>query len=96
MTTRPQPLILPTIMTTLTFDTLQLTTSLKQAGIPAEQAEAVVRVIVESQSGLVTNEHLDAQLEKALSPLRTDLAVLKWMMGVLLASALSLVVKAFF
>jgi hypothetical protein len=29
-------------MTTLTFDTLQLTTSLKQAGIPAEQAEAVV------------------------------------------------------
>jgi hypothetical protein len=53
-------------------------------------------VIVESQNGLVTNEHLDSQLEKALSPLRTDLAVLKWMTGVLLASALSLVIKTFF
>ncbi|MCX7193872.1 MAG: hypothetical protein NTY60_09675 [Proteobacteria bacterium] len=55
-----------------------------------------MRVIVESQAGLVTNEHLDIQLGKALSPLRTDLAVLKWMMCVLLVSALSLVVKTFF
>lgn len=53
-------------------------------------------MIVEAQTGLVTNEHLDNQLEKVLAPLRTDLAVLKWMMGVLLASALSLVVKTFF
>ncbi|MGX2032636.1 MULTISPECIES: hypothetical protein [Methylocaldum] len=35
-------------------------------------------------------------LETALAPIRTDLAVLKWMMGVLLAGVLSLVLKAFF
>ena len=31
-----------------------------------------------------------------LAPIRTDLAVLKWMMGVLLACALSLILKTFF
>jgi hypothetical protein len=34
-------------------------------------------------------------LEMALSPLKTDLAVLKWMMGVRLAGVISLVLKAF-
>ena len=29
-------------MTTVTFDTLELTDSLKKSGIPAEQAEAIV------------------------------------------------------
>ena len=33
---------------------------------------------------------------KALAPIRADLAVLKWMMGVLLAGVLSLVMKTFF
>jgi hypothetical protein len=36
----------------------------------------------------------DLQLE--LAPVRSDLAVLKWMMGVLLAGVLSLILKAFF
>lgn len=42
LTTPAEPPILSPTMTTLTFDTLQLTNALKQAGIPAEQAEAVV------------------------------------------------------
>ena len=41
-------------MTTITFDTLELVDKLKTAGIPQEQAEAVVRVIAEAQNGLVT------------------------------------------
>jgi hypothetical protein len=41
---------------------------------------------------LVTKTDLDA----ALVPLRTDMAVLKWMMGVLLAGVISLMLKAFF
>lgn len=79
-------------MATVTFDTLELTESLKKAGIPAEQAEAVVRAIAKAQDSLVTKTDLDT----ALAPLRTDLAVLKWMMGVLLAGVISLVLKSFF
>ena len=79
-------------MTTITFDTLELVDKLKAAGIPPEQAEAVVRVIADSQVRLVTKD----DLEMALSPLKTDLAVLKWMIGMLLAGVMSLVLKAFF
>jgi hypothetical protein len=83
-------------MATITFDTLHLADKLKAAGIPPVQAEAVVRVIAEAQDELVTKVHLDNTLEKALAPIRTDLVVLKWMMGVLLAGVLSLILKTFF
>jgi hypothetical protein len=79
-------------MTTITFATLELVDRLKTAGIPQEQAEAVVRVIAEAQNRLVTKD----DLEIALSPLKTDLAVLKWMMGILIAGVLSIVLKTFF
>jgi hypothetical protein len=79
-------------MTTITFDTLKLVDKLKAAGISQEQAEAVVRVIAEAQDELVTKTYLDIKLSLIL----TDLAILKWMMGVLLAGVLSLVLKAFF
>lgn len=35
-------------------------------------------------------------LEQAFAPLRTDLTVLKWMMGFLLAGVMSLILKGFF
>jgi len=46
-------------MTTITFDTLELVDKLKTAGIPQEQAEAVVRVIAEAQNRLVTKDDLE-------------------------------------
>ena len=79
-------------MTTITFDTLELVDKLKTAGIPQEQAEAVVRVIADAQIKLVTKD----DLEISLSPLKTDLAVLKWMIGILIAGVMSLVLKTFF
>ena len=79
-------------MTTVTFDTLELVEKLKSSGIPQEQAEAVVRTIAEAQIQLVTKTDLDI----ALAPIRTDLAILKWMIGVLLAGVISLVLRAFF
>lgn len=85
-------------MTTITFDTLHLVDRLKSAGIPQDQAEAVIRVIAEAQDSLVTKD----VLEIALAPLKTDLAVLKsdsitlkWMMGIIIAGVMSLVIKAF-
>ena len=83
-------------MTTITFDTLHLVDKLKAAGFPPEQAEAVVRAIGEAQEELVTKIYLDHTLEKTLAPIRTDLTLLKWMMGLLLAGVMSLVLKGFF
>jgi len=57
---------------------------------------AVVRVIAKSQDSLVTQDHLDRKLVSSLAPLLTDLAVLKWMMGLVMAGVMSLVLKSFF
>lgn len=73
------------------FDTFKLVDRLKAAGFASEQPEAIVRIISEAQGDLVTRK--DLQIE--LAPVRTDSAVLKWMMGVLLAGVISLILKAF-
>ena len=83
-------------MTTITFDTLQLVDKLKAAGFQQAQAEAVIRVIAEAQDTLVTKDYFDYKLEKELAPVKTDQAIQKWMIGVLLAGVMSLVLKAFF
>ena len=83
-------------MTTVTFDTLELVQKLTTSGIPAAQAEAIVRTISEAQDRLVTRDYIDLKFQQELAPIKIDLAVLKWMMGLLLASTISLVLKAFF
>ena len=83
-------------MTTITFDTLHFVQRLEAAGIPREQAEVVVRVIADAQETLATKEYIDHQLDTKLAPIYTDLAVLKWMMGLIMAGVLSIVVKTFF
>jgi len=80
-------------MATITFDTLQLVEQLRSAGIPQDQAEPVVKVIAKSQGNLVTSDHFDAKLESSLAPLRTDLVVLKWLMGLMIAGVMSLVLN---
>jgi len=51
-----------------------------------------LKLVDKLKDELVTKTYLDIKL----SPIITDLAVLKWMMGVLLAGVLSLFLKAFF
>lgn len=68
-------------MTTITFDTLELADKLKAAGFAPEQAEAVVRVVVEAQTSRVTCDYLDARL----SDNKVDL--IKWIASMLLAQA---------
>lgn len=79
-------------MTTVTFDTLDLVDRLKTAGFQAEHAEAVVRVIAKSQDELVTKR--DLQIE--LAPLRADLLLIKWMLGLLLGGMVAILVRMFF
>jgi hypothetical protein len=78
-------------MAAVTFDTLELTGILKQSGIEQAQAEAIVKAIVKSHEELVTKGYLDLKL----SPIYTDLAVLKWMMGLLLGGVVSIMLKLF-
>jgi hypothetical protein len=81
---------------TITFNSLRVADKLKSAGFTAEQAEAVVWVIAEAQEDLVTIKDLDA----ALSPLKTDLAVLKtevsqikWMLGFVIGGIIAILAK---
>lgn len=73
------------------FDTFKLVDRLKAAGFASEQPEAIVGIISEAQDDLVTRKDLQIKL----APVRTDSAVLKRMMGVLLAGVMSLILKAF-
>ena len=83
-------------MATIPINPQRISDKLKTAGFTAEQAGAVVRVIVETQDELVTRNDLDA----ALSPLRTDLAVikaemtqLKWLQGLVIGGIVAILVK---
>lgn len=79
-------------MSTVTFDTLELVNLLKVAGFPADQADAVVRVIAKSHDELITKR--DLQIE--LAPIRTDLMFIKWMLGIQMAGIIALILKSFF
>jgi hypothetical protein len=46
-------------MTTITFDTQEAVIKLKSVGVSQEQADAFVRVIVESQHELATKRDID-------------------------------------
>lgn len=83
-------------MATVTFDTYDFVVKMKEAGFDEKQAEAVVRVVSLSQSELVTNLHFDLKIEKELAPIKAELLVIKWMMGVLIAIAVANFAKQFF
>ena len=61
-------------------------------GFDRAQAEAVVRAIAEAQDELITRK----DLEIALAPVKTDLALLKWGVGLVIAGVAAQIMKAFF
>lgn len=61
-------------MSTITFDTLDATRRLRDAGFDEKQAETVVRVLADAQDRLVTREHFDAETR-----------LMRWMIGASLA-----------
>ena len=78
-------------MTTMTIDTLNLADKLESAGFNRDQAAVVMRAIAESQDELVTKQDLDI----ALAPIKTDLAVFKWGTGLVIAGVAAQLFKAF-
>ena len=72
-------------MTTITFDTLEATRKLRDAGFDEKQSETVVRVLSDAQSNLVTREHFDAKF-----------ALVQWMLGAVLVLAIANFAKQYF
>jgi hypothetical protein len=83
-------------MGTLTFDTLDFTRKLRDAGFDERQAEAVVRVMAEAQTALVSKEHFDSKLETLETRLESKMDKLSWMMGILIALAIANFAKQYF
>lgn len=81
-------------MASITFDTHKFIRRLKDAGVPEPQAEAMAEALRDAQgeAELVTKQ--DLQLE--LAPIKADVQLIKWMLGILLAGVASLVIKSFF
>ena len=61
-----------------------------------KQAEAVVRVVADAQSHLVTREHFDVKLELLETKIDAKFDKLSWMMGILIALAIANFAKQFF
>ncbi len=90
-------------MGTVTFDTQEFVSKLRAAGLDEKQADAVVRVIADAQSHLVTREHFDAKAELFETKFDAKFAVveakmekLSWMLGAVLAVAIANFAKQFF
>jgi len=81
-------------MAAITFDTHKFIRKLKDAGFEEKQAEALTEALLSAieDSELVTRK--DLQIE--LAPIKSDLSVVKWMLGLLLGGVAALILKGFF
>ena len=80
-------------MAAVTFDTHKFVRKLKDSGFEEKQAESLIEALQAAitESELVTKK--DLQIE--LAPLKADLNLLKWMLGALLALAITNFAKQF-
>ena len=87
-------------MTTVTFDTLKFTQRLEKAGIPHDQAVAMAEAQKESLSEIM-EAHLATKMDVQDVKLKQvehdgQFALIKWMLGILIAGVLSIIVKVIF
>ena len=92
-------------MMTATFDTHRFVRRLEAAGLPTPQAESIADAFKEAQgaSDSVTRKDLQiesaalrADLQRELAPIKSDLLLLKWMMGLMTGGVIALILKSFF
>ena len=83
-------------MSTITFDTHEFVSKLRAAGFDEKQAEAVVRMVTEAQSNLVTRDHFDNKLEMLETKFESKFDKLSWMFAALIAIAVANFAKQFF
>jgi len=81
-------------MSTVTFDTLKFVKTLEASGIDTKQAEAIASAYRDATSDQELVTKIDLQLE--LAPIKSELHMMKWMMGLILGGVVALVLKSFF
>ncbi len=81
-------------MATITLDTLKIVEKLRAGGIPDEQAKAISEAFRDASGEADLASKKDLQIE--LAPIRADINLIKWMLGILLGGVLTLILKAFF
>lgn len=81
-------------MGAVTFDTLKFVKTLEAGGLSEAQAESIATAYRDASvdQELVTKK--DLQLE--LTPIKSELHMMKWMMGLILGGVVALVLKSFF
>jgi Protein of unknown function (DUF1640) len=89
-------------MASITFDTHLLVKRLKDKGMPEEQAETVVSIMRESYNDAVNESASKSDikqlitkedLQKEISPMRTNLAVLMWGQGLIILTVVVPAIK---
>jgi hypothetical protein len=79
-------------MSTTVFDTLAYAKRLKAAGVPEAQAEAQAEALAAAISSEIVTRR-DLQIE--LAPIRSDIQIMKWMLGFNLALSVTILFKIF-
>jgi len=77
-------------MSATVFDTLAYSKRLQAAGVPATQAEAQAEALAAAISNQLATK---ADITEATAPIRTDVAVLKWMVGFNIALSVGILAK---
>ena len=98
-------------MSTITFDTLRYAKQLEASGIPAAQAEAFVNaqreILSEALDATLATKSdtrevrldiakLEAATKSDIAKLDKELAVIKWMVGMVMAGVAAQILKTFF
>jgi hypothetical protein len=87
-------------MSTVAFDTLEFVETLKQAGIPENQAKAQSEALtteIATKHGIAEmGLKIENDLQKILEPIKAELIVVKWMGGIIVGGIILLILKSFF
>ena len=69
-------------MSTITFDTLKFVKTLKSSGMSEDQAEAIANAVRDAQETQLVTKY---DLQKELEPVRKEIMLVKWMVGLVIA-----------
>ena len=86
-------------MSAVTFDTLKYVETLKEAGIPENQAKAQSEALKEVLNTEVATKHdikeLELKIDGRFEKLQGEFTLVKWMIGFNLAISVSILFKIF-
>jgi len=85
-------------MSTVTFDTLKFVEALKKCGFDDEKAKGIANAYqgAVADQELLTKMDLELTLQKELTPIKMELQMHKYMLGIVLGGIVALILKAFF